>query len=152
MPHFDTYPILYWLPVYALCWGVLWLAFRPAVNRRVFVPSALGLLFLLRLPSIVFNAEVNPDESQMITQALTLRQNPVYFQSVDGTTAGPLDSYFLVLPGLLGLPFDYITAHLMAFGLVAVYLWLLFRTAPLWFSGSAARLALLDALDLGELA
>ena len=143
MPHFDTYPILYWLPVYALCWGLIWLAFRPMVNRRVFVASALGMLFLLRLPSIVFNAEVNPDESQMITQALTLRHDPVYFRSVDGTTAGPLDSYFLVLPSLLGLPFDYITAHLIAYGLVAVCLWLLFLTARLWFGEPAARLALL---------
>ncbi|WP_080238002.1 hypothetical protein [Spirosoma rigui] len=143
MPRFDTYPIVYWLPVYALCWGVLWLALRPTVNRWIFVGSALFLLFLLRLPSIVFNAEVNPDESQMITQALTLRHYPVYFQSVDGTTAGPLDSYFLVLPGLLGLPFDYITAHLMAFGLVALCFWLLFRTAKLWFGEAAARLALL---------
>ena len=143
MPYFDSYPILYWLPVYALCWGLLWLAFRPTVSQQVFVALALGLLFLLRLPSIVFNAEINPDESQMITQALTLRHDPVYFQSVDGTTAGPLNSYFLVLPGLLGLPFDFITAHLMAFGLVAVYLWLLFLTTRLWFGESAARLALL---------
>lgn len=146
MPHFDTYPILYWLPVYGLCWGMLWLAFRPVVNRRLFVILAVGLLFLLRLPSIVFNAEVNPDESQMITQALTLRQNPVYFQSVDGTTAGPLDSYFLVLPSLLGLPFDYITAHLTAFVLVALYLWLLLLTARLWFGETAARLALLPVI------
>ena len=143
MPRFDTYPILYWLPVYALCWGLLWLAFRPSVSRRVFLASALGLLFLLRLPSIVFNAEINPDESQMITQALTLRHSPVFWRSVDGTTAGPLDSYFLVLPGLLGLPFDYITAHLTAFGLVCLCLWLLFRTARLWFGEPAARLGLL---------
>ncbi len=143
MFHFDTYPILYWLPIYALCWGALWLAFRPAVRDGVFVGLALGLLLLLRLPSVVFNAEINPDESQMITQAMTLRHDPVYFRSVDGTTAGPLDSYFLVIPGLLGLPFDYLTAHLMAFGLVAACLWLLFLTARLWFGGTAARLALL---------
>lgn len=143
MPRFDTYPISYWLPVYALCWGSVWLAFRPGAGRRVFVRLALGVLFLLRLPSIVFNTEINPDESQMITQAMTLRHDPVYFQSVDGTTAGPLDSYFLVLPGLFGLPFDYITAHLMAFGLMAVCLWLLFLTACLWFGEWAARLALL---------
>ena len=143
MPHFDSSPILYWLPVYALCWGLLWLAFQRVDSRWVFVLSALGVLLLLRLPSIVFNAEINPDESQMITQALTLRYDPVYFRSVDGTTGGPLDSYFLVLPSLLGLPFDYITAHLMAFGLVAVCLWLLFLTARLWFGETAARLALL---------
>lgn len=143
MPRFDIHPIVYWLPVYALCWGLLWLAFRLVVNRWIFLLSALGMLFLLRLPSIVFNAEINPDESQMITQALTLRADPVFWRSVDGTTAGPLDSYFLTLPGLLGLPFDYITAHLMAFGLVAVCLWLLVKTARLWFGEMPARLAVL---------
>lgn len=143
MPSFDTSPILYWLPVYALCWGLLWMSFRRVGNQRVFLIAALGVLFLLRLPSIVFNAEINPDESQMITQALTLRYDPVFWRSVDGTTAGPLDSYFLTIPALLGLPFDYITAHLMAFCLVAVCLWLLVKTARLWFGEPAARLALL---------
>ena len=146
MPRFDTTPILYWLPTYALCWGVLWLATRPKVNQWVYVVAVLGLLFLLRLPSIVFDSEINPDESQMIAQALTLRHDPVYFRSVDGTTGGPLDSYFLILPSLFGLPFDYITAHLTAFGLVALCLWLLFRTARLWFGDEAARLALLPVV------
>jgi len=143
MPHFDTYPTVYWFPVYALCWVLIWLAIRPQVSRPLFVICALLLLFLLRLPSIVFDNEINPDESQMITQALTLRHDPVYFRSVDGTTGGPLDSYFLILPSFLGLPFDYITAHLTAFALVAVCFWLLFRTARLWFGEKPARLALL---------
>lgn len=146
MPHFDTYPTVYWLPVYALCWGLLWLAIRPQTNQRFFIVSALLVLFLLRLPSIVFNNEINPDESQMITQALTLRHDPVYFRSVDGTTGGPLDSYFLIIPSFIGLPFDYITAHLTAFGLVAVCFWLLFQTAKRWFGSKAARLALLPLI------
>ncbi|WP_229365697.1 hypothetical protein [Fibrisoma montanum] len=103
----------------------------------------MALLFLLRLPSIVYNYEINPDESQMITQAMTLRQDPVYFRSVDGTTGGPLDSYFLILPGLIGFPFDYITAHLTAFGLVALSFWLLFQTTTHWFGSAAARVAFL---------
>lgn len=143
MPHFDTYPNLYWFPVYLLCWALLWLAVRPRFNHRAFLALSVLVLFLLRLPSIVFNSEINPDESQMITQALTLRQDPVYFRAVDGTTGGPLDSYFLIVPSFIGLPFDYITAHLTAFGLVAACLWLLFRTARLWFGDAAARLALL---------
>ncbi|QIP11672.1 hypothetical protein G8759_03000 [Spirosoma aureum] len=143
MPHFDTYPTLYWFPVYALCWVLIWVATRHQINQRLFVALALLMLFLLRLPSIVFDYEINPDESQMITQALTLRHDPVYFRSVDGTTGGPLDSYFLILPSFLGLPFDYITAHLTAYALIAVCLWLLFKTAKLWFSEKAARLALL---------
>lgn len=143
MLRFDTSPTFYWLTVYALCWGLLWLSARTVDNQRVFVGLALVMLFLLRLPSIVFNYEINPDESQMITQAMTLRVDPVYFRSVDGTTGGPLDSYFLIIPALLGLPFDYITAHLVSFGLVALCLALLFLTGRLWFGNGAARLALL---------
>ncbi|NEU68591.1 hypothetical protein [Spirosoma agri] len=143
MPSFDSFPTLYWFPVYALCWALLWLAIRPEINGRLFVTLAVVMLFLLRLPSIVFDYEINPDESQMITQALTLRHDPVYFRSVDGTTGGPLDSYFLIVPSFFGLPFDYITAHLTAFGLIAVCLWLLYRTATRWFGETASRLALL---------
>ncbi len=146
MPHFDTFPTLYWLPVYALCWLLLWVAIKPSIGNRIYLLAAIGLLFLLRLPSIVFNNEINPDESQMITQALTLWYDPVYFRSVDGTTGGPLDSYFLVLPGLLGMPFDYITAHFTAFCLVAVCLYLLFQTARRWFGDPAARMALLPLI------
>ena len=148
MPSFDTYPVTYWFPVYALCWGILWLASRPASRQRVFLPLAFVLLFLLRLPSIVFNSEINPDESQMITQAMTLAQDPVYFRSVDGTTGGPLDSYFLVIPSWFGLPFDFITAHLAAFGLVCLSFWLLFLTARLWFGERSARLSLLPFVFL----
>ncbi|GAB3750144.1 hypothetical protein [Spirosoma pomorum] len=146
MPLFSPNPALYWIITYGLCWllvgAVIW--FRPKLG--LVMAAALGLMFLLRLPSIVFDNEINPDESQMITQALTLRQDPVYFRSVDGTTAGPLDSYTLVLPSLLGLPFDYITAHLTAFLLIAISLWLVTRTARLWYGETAAIAALLPLI------
>ena len=58
----------------------------------------------MRLPVIVFNRELNPDESQMLSHAITLFQDPVYWRSVDGTTIGPLDNYLLVIPKLVGFP------------------------------------------------
>ena len=61
MLRFDYYPTFYWLPTYALCWGLLWLAARQMLGYRLFLTLALGLLFLLRLPSIAFNDEINPD-------------------------------------------------------------------------------------------
>lgn len=153
MPAFNTLPTQYLVVTYALCWVVLWIAVRrPLANRKISNPAfgilALGLLFLLRLPSIVFNQEISPDESQMIAQAMTLRQDPIYFRSVDGTTGGPLDSYMLIIPSFFGLPFDYITAHLVAFGLVGLSLLALFATAHLWFGTKAARLALLSVVVL----
>ncbi|AQG81600.1 hypothetical protein [Spirosoma montaniterrae] len=143
MLRFDSNPFIYWLIVYGLCWLLGWVTVQLRLSRPAFAVAALGLLFLLRLPSIVYNNEVNPDESQMIAQALTLRQDPVYFRSVDGTTGGPLDSYFLILPTFVGLPFDFISAHLTAYALVALSLWLFFLTAQRWFGETPARLALL---------
>ncbi len=143
MFRFDSNPFVYWLISYGLCWLLGWVTVRLRLSRLAFAVAAFGLLFLLRLPSIVYNNEINPDESQMIAQAMTLRQDPVYFRSVDGTTGGPLDSYFLILPSLLGFPFDFITAHLTAFTLVALGLWLFFLTAQRWFGEMPARLALL---------
>nr|WP_293836497.1 hypothetical protein [uncultured Arsenicibacter sp.] len=146
MPHFDTYPVAYSFPVYSLCWVLLWSATRP--NSRWFLPGAFLLLFLLRLPGIVFNGEINPDESQMITQGMTLARDPVYFRSVDGTTGGPLDSYFLVLPGWFGLPADFITAHFSAFLLVSLSFWLVFLAVRRWFGQQAAQLAVLPFIFL----
>lgn len=153
MPAFDAFPVAYWVSGYALGWVLLRLAVRrPLFHSQVSNPAfgilAIVVLFVLRLPSIVFNQEISPDESQMIAQAITLRQDPVYFRSVDGTTGGPLDSYLLVLPSFFGLPSDYITARLVAFGLVATTLLLLFTTAQLWFGTEAARLALLPVVML----
>ncbi|KAB7727104.1 hypothetical protein F5984_22995 [Rudanella paleaurantiibacter] len=143
MPGFNLSPTSYFTPTYLICWLLLgWLVLRPKWGNRLFLPFSLVLLFLLRLPSICFNNEINPDESQMITQAMTLAQDPVYFRSVDGTTGGPLDSYALVVPSWVGLPFDYISAHLLAFGLIALFLIFTFRAAQLWFGIQSAQLAL----------
>ncbi|MBD2757884.1 hypothetical protein [Spirosoma validum] len=149
MLNFDTFPITYAVPVYILCWLLLILTVWPSVlSVRWFLISAFVLLFLLRLPSIVYNQEIDADESQIITQAMTLRLDPIYFRAVDGTTGGPLDSYFLIVPTFLGLPFDYITAHLTAFLLLGLTLLPLFATAKLWFGPQAARVALLPFLWL----
>lgn len=146
---FDTFPIAHTIPALVLCGSLLlWQSWRPQHLQRLFLPATFILLFFLRLPSIWFNNEINPDESQMITQAMTLAQDPVYFRSVDGTTGGPLDSYFLIIPHWFGLPFDFITAHLFAYGLIVFFLWLTFRTARLWFGAQAAQLALLPLVFL----
>jgi len=143
MPRFDNSPVAYWLLVLVLSALLLGAAYRTQLRQELFLLLSLGFLFVCRLPSLVYNLEINPDESQMITQALTLRFDPVYFRSVDGTTGGPLNSYLLILPSLFGLPFDYISARLLAFVLVAGHLYLLFRTIRLWTSELTARQVLI---------
>lgn len=147
-PGFDTFPVIHTTLSFLISGLLLvWLLFFSHRWRGWFVPATLAVLFFLRLPSIVYNREINPDESQMITQALTLGQyDPVYFRSVDGTTGGPLNSYFLVLPSFVGLPYDYITTRLVAYGLLIVSLWLLYKTARHWFGEQPARQTLLPVV------
>jgi hypothetical protein len=147
LPGFDTFPAIHTTLSFFFCGGLLvWLLFFPHRWRDWFVAATLAVLFFLRLPSIMYNREINPDESQMITQGKTLAVDPVYFRSVDGTTIGPLDSYALIMPSWIGLPFDYRSARLLGFLLIASSLFFLYKTARLWFGERPAQLALLPVL------
>ena len=144
MPKFDSSPFAYWAVIYFFCWLLTWAVLTNKFRSPwLFLGASFLLLFLLRLSSIVYNQEINPDESQMIAQALTLRYDPVFWRSVDGTTGGPLNTYLLTLVGLFGLPYDYITAHLVACALVMLILLLSYGTARHWFGEMPARWALL---------
>ncbi|PWJ56544.1 hypothetical protein CLV98_11138 [Dyadobacter jejuensis] len=139
MINFDTTPTVYWLLGFALAGLVVVSAYHKKVPTALFILLGLTLFVAIRLPVIVFNRELNPDESQMIGHAITLLQDPVYWRSVDGTTIGPLDNYFLTLPGLIGLPIDFTAARVM--GLLAnlctlLFLWLCLRN---WFSHRLSR-------------
>jgi hypothetical protein len=156
MLSFDSNPIVFLGIGYGLLWltGVLavgpaWL--RPNTvwqNRTLFLVLALGSVVFMRLPVVVFNQELNPDESQIIAQGLTLSVDPVFWRSVDGTTGGPLDSYLLLIPGWLGFTFDYIAARITGLVLILATLWLLFRTLERWFGEDVARWAWLPSLVL----
>lgn len=153
---FDSNPVYFLAIGYGLLWGVGALALSPSLlrpntvwrSRTFFLVLALGAVVFMRLPILVFNQELNPDESQIIAQALTLHDDPVFWRSVDGTTGGPLDSYVLLIPGWLGLSFDYISARITGLILVLSTLWLLFRTLERWFGEQVARWALVPSLVL----
>lgn len=148
MLHFDGRPVLFLLIGYVGLGVIGLLAVRKPKgsfwsSQWLFLALVLGWLGFMRLPTILFNQELNADESQLITQALTLKQDPVFWRSVDGTTGGPLDSYALIVPTWLGLPFDYTTARLSALALLGLSLLFLFLTARRWFGQTPARLAVL---------
>jgi len=80
------------------------------------------LLLLLagRWPQLFVVGELNPDSSQFLAGALTLRHDPVFWRSVDGMTAGPLIYYTLTLVSWLGMPLTYFTARLVALVLFGI--------------------------------
>lgn len=117
----DQHPGAYWigagLATVALLAAVIHTWRRPGTApRRDWVFAALLLLFLLawRWPYLLAAAEYNPDESQFVAGAMTLVQDPVFWRSVDGGTAGPLDFYALLPLHWVGFPLDYFSARLTA--------------------------------------
>jgi len=63
---------------------------------------------------------LNQDESQLLAGAITLRHDPLFWRSVDGGTAGPLDFYALIpaslFPGTLAYAAARFTACLLLGG------------------------------------
>ncbi len=149
MISFDDFPILYFALGYAIAIGIVLLLFLhknlPSFSR-IFIGLSLLLVAFMRLPILVFNQEINPDESQMIAHAITLKQFPLYWQAVDGTTIGPLDNYALILPSLFGLPFDYTSARLIGLLCVLGSLWFFYQSLIHFFDKTTAQLSLLPVL------
>lgn len=110
----------------------------------------IGILILLRLPSILYPHEINPDESQMLSQGMKFLVDPRPWKAVDGTTAGPLNSYFLTLFLLIGFRPGFILLHAVATLLAGFQIVLAHRTLLLILSEKAAALgALLVTLLYG---
>jgi hypothetical protein len=100
---------------------------------------ALGLVFF-RLPSVTVWTTFIEDEAAFISGAFALSYDPVFWDSVQSTSSGPLNYYFLLLARLMGLPLDFFGARLFTAivfcGLVALH-YVLVRQL---FGDSLARL------------
>ncbi len=140
---FDASPTVYWALAYALTVLVIGSSFKKNIPTPLYLAGCLAVFVVMRLPSVLLNRELNADESQMLSHALTLYQDPVYWRSVDGTTIGPLDNYLLVVPRLLGFQLDYTSARVMGLLCGAGSLFFFFVALRRWFGSTTARVALL---------
>src|SRR5437764_13920847 len=103
----DASPAHYWL-VACLTFGFAVVLALMAVcfprtqgwwqHPIIFSVAMLIVLLAFRWPLIFDNRQYpDPDESQFIAGALTLRHDPVFWLSVHGTTHGPLVQWPLLL-------------------------------------------------------
>jgi len=131
-----------------VAWGLRGLRDRPAgtsLGAKWWLLAALTLLSF-RWPLLLVQHQLNPDESQLIAGAITLCHDPVFWRSVDGCTAGPVDFYPL-LPAALGDGLgSYVVARLLA--LTVVWGTLVFAGESLARVGGAAlaRIVVLPAI------
>ncbi|WP_428653515.1 hypothetical protein [Runella sp.] len=149
MISFDDFPVVYFALGYALSVGVVLLFFLRK-NIPYFPKIILGIcvisVVMMRLPMVVFNQEINPDESQMIAHALTLSHYPTYWESVDGTTIGPVNNYMLLIPAAFGLGFDYTAMRLLGLVWVIGSLFFFYHSVKNFFDAPTAQLSLLPPL------
>jgi len=138
---FDNSPTVYWFLGYLLGGTVILASIYNKVPVKVFLILCIGLLAFMRMPVIVFNRELNADESQMLSHAITLYQDPVYWRSVDGTTIGPLDNYLLVIPKIFGFQINYTSGRVMGLLCCIGALLFVFSAMKKWFGETAARVA-----------
>lgn len=142
MVTFDSTPTLYWILGYLLAGVIIISAVYKIIPTKIFLVLAILLLVFMRMPVLVFNREINADESQMLSHAITLYEDPVYWRSVDGTTIGPLDNYLLVIPKLLGFQINYTSGRTMGLLCTIGALLFVFLAMRNWFGESLARIAI----------
>jgi hypothetical protein len=136
----DGSPLHYWLVAWAAFGCFVALAVAAFVwsreqawwhNQWLVSAAMLVVLLAFRWPILLDNRQApNADESQFIAGAMTLRHDPVYWRSVDGTTRGPLDDWPLTAASLLRASLDYTTARTVSVLLLWIELicgWLIFR-------------------------
>lgn len=152
-------------------WALAWQSLRTAVvepgvgsspdarvlGRIVDKPWIFDLLIVLTLVvgrwiSVMDPVALNPDEAQMLAQALRFQVDPIPWRSVDGTTGGPFDSYVLLPLLWLGFSPAYTAARLTAIALLSLFLCLTHRTLGYWCGEGPARLTLLPLLAFLALA
>lgn len=121
-------------------------ASNPTRADALFLGLSLLLVTFMRLPGLLYNNELNPDESKTLAGAITLAQDPIFGRSVDGTTLGPINNYLLLLPHKLGLPLDYTTARLVGLLLILASLVFFYRSLRRVVSQLVSRLTFLSTV------
>ena len=112
----------------------------------VFFLLICGTLLVLRLPQIRWNAELNPDESQMVAQGMRLLSHPVPWRDMDSTTSGPLNTMWLTLPMCFGASATWQTARWVLWASTCLTLFFLYLALRCFGTRVETQFAVLPTL------
>ncbi len=142
---FDSSPTYFWLTGHVLlAIFSVWLLLRQKpLSDRLFYTITILLTGFMRLPVFLFNYELDPDESQVLAQGLTLAVDPIIYQSVDPTTGGPLTSYFWAALAYAGFTLNFHLAHLLGWVITLSSLFFTYQTATFLGLKKTAQWAML---------
>jgi hypothetical protein len=128
------------LPALSGVGGSVWNRLKSPV---AFFASCAVALVALRWQAVLLHAPLNPDEAQMLAQAITLHHYPIPWKDYDGTTSGPLNSMVLLVPLALGFGPDYASARIVGLLLVLGSLAALYVTIRSFYGDFTARVGVL---------
>jgi|GEM_PF-6885304 len=114
-PLFVYYSAIYLL--IAISFGLSFLHLRSPKEYKhpvMLFASLLVLLVISRLPILTTLLEANPDEAQMVAQAILAKHFWIPWTQMDTTTSGPLNTWVLMTPYLYGSWPDYFSARVLA--------------------------------------
>lgn len=126
----------------------------PSLNARLgsrrgvvaFLVLAFFVLLAARWPYFFVRKMLQQDEAQAVAQAITALRFPIPWLDFDPQTAGPLNTYVLLLPVAFGGHVSFLTARvtavLLEFGAIVG----LYESAAVCFDAGIARLAILPPL------
>jgi hypothetical protein len=133
-----------------LCWLALWRwrrVFHPRASLLdhpfIFFILVFSAMLALRWVTVVFPAERNVDESQMVAQGMRFVSHPVPWRDVDSTTSGPLNSLLLSVPFSCGAPPTWETARLVLFAANCAVVLLIYFSVRCVLTRPEAQFALL---------
>lgn len=152
MINFDSEPRLYLAICNLLLVASAFLSFYPLLKGHseklrffhyLFLWLIITTFIAFRLPVVVYNDALNPDESMFIVGAMTLAQNPVYWESVDGCTSGPFSFYAITaFCELFRQPYDYVSARIVGLTMMISNLILNFFTLRKFFTVLPAAISI----------
>jgi hypothetical protein len=112
------------------------------LSNPVFLASFVTLIAVSRWPSLL-PSMMNVDEGWFIAGAMKLLNNPVFWQSVDGGSSGPLNIYPLILPTFLGIKIEYASSRLIGLTLITASIAFLYYSLLEIYGPKVSRLSLI---------
>lgn len=146
--NFDNNPILWWVfgHIFLGVLGVLLILRHRPVPTWIFLTAIFFISGFMRAPVFLYDLPLNPDETQMLAQGLTLTIDPLLYRSVDPTTSGPINSYLLYLLSIMGFKLSFHLAHVLSWGLTMFALVFYYKALRYFRFGIVAQLALIPAV------
>jgi hypothetical protein len=156
LPSTSTLLYFYRLSVVIAFFCFIFLSLAPAfykresrelfLSNRIFIISLVCFIWISRWPALLAPM-MNVDEGQFIMGAIKLVKDPVFWQSVDTGSSGPLNIYPLILPSFLGLKIEYASARVVGWVFITSSLILTYYSLLELYSRKIARWALIPTVS-----